>query len=148
MEIITQPEPIFIIGIEARMSNEVAFEEIPVIWQKFYQEALLEQIPQKVSGEVFALYTNFENEGQNNTGLYSFILGAQVKNFDNVPPQFVSAVIPPARRLVFNVETNHPEKVASKWQEIWTHNEYKKTFICEYERYKESGEIDIFVGIE
>jgi len=148
METVNQTESIYVVGIELKTSNDKAFGEIPLQWKKFYQESVLDQIPNKVSRDVYAVYTNFKNEGKNNEGVYSFILGAQVKNLDQVPPKFVSTVIPKSKRRVFKVATGHPEKVGEKWQEIWGVADIKKTFVSDYERYKESGEIDIFVGIK
>lgn len=148
MRTIRQSKPILVIGIELKTSNKEAFQTIPPFWQKFYQEEILKKIPNKVSKDVFAVYTKFENEGQNNEGVYSFIIGAQVKNLDDVPAGFVTTTMPASRRAVFSVEAGHPEKVGEKWIKIWKRNDLKKTFISEYERYSESGEIDIYVGIK
>ena len=147
MGTIIQTEGISIIGIELRTTNDNAFKDIPAHWQRFYQESILDQIPERVSGDVYGVYTNFEHEGKNNEGLYSFILGVQVTTLDQVPTHFVSTVIPPSKREVFQVTTGHPEKVGEKWQEIWGRTDLKKTFISDYERYQPSGEIAIFVGV-
>ncbi len=147
METINQTEPIYVVGIELKTSNDKAFKEIPLHWQKFYQESILDKIPNKVSHDVYAVYTNFQNEGKNNEGVYSFIIGSQVKNLDQVPPTFVATTIPKSNRQVFKVPAGHPEKVGEKWQEIWNTN-IKKTYIADYERYQESGDISIFIGIK
>ena len=143
-----QTEAILIIGIELRTTNDRAFTDIPLHWQKFYQDSMLDQIPNKVSNDVYAVYTNFEHPGQNNEGMYSFILGAQVTTLNFIPFPFVSTVIPPSRREVFSVATSHPENVGETWQTIWRRTDLKKTFISDYERYQPSGTIAIFVGIE
>lgn len=147
MDTINQAELIHVVGIELKTSNDRAFKEIPLHWQKFYQESILDKIPNKVSRDVFAVYTNFQNEGKNNEGIYSFVIGAQVKNFDQVPPTFASTVIPKSKRHVFKVPAGHPEKVGEKWQEIWK-ADIQKTYIADYERYPESGDIGIFVGVK
>jgi len=148
MKKITQQKNIQIVGIELRTSNLEAMQTIPPFWQKFYQEGVLQQIANKVSDNIYAVYTNFENEGKNNEGVYSLIIGAEVKNFDNIPAPFVSTVIPVSKRAVFEVETGHPEKVGEKWQEIWQTTVFEKSYISEYELYYSSGEIKIYIGIK
>ena len=147
MQTITESKPITIVGIKLRTSNNEAMNTIPPFWGKFYQEGILNQIPNKVSSNVYAVYTDFENEGKNNEGTYSLIIGAEVENLDNVPEQFVSTVIPASKRVVFEVEAGHPEKVAEKWMEIWQ-TDLPKTFISDYELYQASGEITIHIGVK
>jgi predicted transcriptional regulator YdeE len=148
METMIQNEPIAVVGIELRTTNEKAFEEIPLHWRRFYQESILEKIPNKASGDIYAVYTNFENPGKSNNGVYSLIIGAPVKNLDQVPPSFVSTVIPKSKRQIFPVATGRPEKVGEKWQEIWALADLKNTYISDFERYQLSGNIEIFVGVE
>jgi predicted transcriptional regulator YdeE len=150
METLTEISSKKIVGVELRTTsdNGVAFDEIPPFWQKFFKESILEKIPNKLSKDIFAVYTNFENEGKNNEGQYSLIIGASVELTQSVPDGFVSTVVPNSTYQVFNVETGHPEKVGNKWQEIWKHKFNKKrTFLSEYEHYKESGEINIYIGV-
>ena len=50
---------------------------------------------------------------------------------------------------MFQSETGKPEKIGEKWQEIWAHQfEKKRAFLSEDEHYKESGEIDIYIGVK
>lgn len=148
METISQDEDIKVIGMEIKTSNDKAFEEIPMHWQKFMQESMMEKIPNKMSNDIYAVYTNFENEGKNNDGVYSFIIGARVSTLKEAPEAFVSTTIPKSKRRVYPVEKGHPEKVGEKWQEIWKATDIYKTYVADYERYKENGEIAVFVGIK
>jgi predicted transcriptional regulator YdeE len=143
-----QNEPMTVVGIELRTTNEKAFEEIPLHWRKFYQESVLDKVPNRASGDVYAVYTNFENPGKNNSGVYSLIIGAPVKSLDHIPPSLVATVIPKSKRRVRSVATGHPEKVGEKWQEIWHLADLKKTYVSDFERYQPSGNIEIFVGVE
>jgi predicted transcriptional regulator YdeE len=148
METVDQKQPISVVGIELRTSNEHAFTTIPAHWQKFYAEAILDKISNRVSDDIYAVYTNFENEGKNNNGTYSLILGAQVRDLDKVPAPLVSTVIPSSKRTVFHVAKGQPEKVGEKWQEIWALNDLENTYLSDYEQYRENGEIAIFVGVK
>jgi predicted transcriptional regulator YdeE len=120
----------------------------------------LQKIPGKISHDIFAVYTNFENSGKNNEGSYSLIIGAQVSargsaaensaaasNGVEVPAGLVGTTIPACKRLVFDVEKGRMDMVGRKWVEIWNYNEHRKSYVSDYERYKESGEIAIFVGV-
>lgn len=151
MKIIQQDSAIHIIGVEIRTTNDdgAAFRDIPEHWSKFFGQSMVDLIPNKISGDIFGIYTQFENEGQNNNGIYSFIIGAQVSSYDQIPEQFVKTVIPMSRYQIFDAAAGHPEKVGEKWQEIWGHTfENKRTFVSDYELYKESGEIEIYIGIQ
>jgi predicted transcriptional regulator YdeE len=147
MKTVTQEKPIHVVGLEIRTSNEKAFTDIPAHWQRFYQSGILEKIPNKVSGTVYAVYTNFENPGKNNNGIYSFIIGAEVRDTQHVPEGLVATVIPVSKRWVFEVATGKPEKVGEKWQEIWALGDQGKAFVSDFERYQENGEIEIHVGV-
>ena len=150
MKIIDQHKPINIVGIEIKTRNDngAAFRDIPAHWRKFQEQSILDKIPNKVSGETYGVYTRFENEGRGSDGAYSFIIGARVETLDAIPEGFVSAVIPKSKYQVFESATGHPEKVGEKWREIWGRVfERKRTFVLDYELYRESGEIEIFIGV-
>ena len=148
MKKIDQKNNIQIVGIELRTSNVEAMHTIPLFWQKFYQEGVLQKIPNKASDDIYAVYTNFENEGKNNEGVYSLIIGTEVEKIDALPENFVSTVILSSKRAMFEVEKGHPEKVGEKWMEIWQTADIKKTYLSDYEIYRTSGEIEIYIGIE
>ncbi len=148
MRKIPQEKSILVVGIELKTSNLEAMQTIPPFWQKFYQEGILQKISNKVSDNIFAVYTNFENEGENNEGVYSLIIGAEVTEVQALPENFVSTVVKPSKRAVFEVEKGHPEKVGEKWQEIWSATDLEKSYISDYELYYPSGEIEIYIGIK
>lgn len=147
--------PTNIIGIELKTTNEnsKAFEEIPPFWQRFFQEGIIEKIPNKTSTDVYAVYTKFENEGENNEGIYSLIIGCSVSSLNDTPKGFVSTVIPESDYALFELETGKPEKVGETWQKIWKMSEkdidfnQKRTYLSEFEQYQSSGEINIYIGM-
>lgn len=148
LQTVHQEQAIHVIGIELRTSNTEAFKTIPPLWQRFGEEGVLARILGKLNGEVYAVYTDFENAGRDNLGEYSLVIGAQVQPGTPVPAGFARAVIPASHRAVFAVAKGRFDKVGEKWQEIWARADLAKTFIADYERYLPGGEIDIFVGIE
>jgi predicted transcriptional regulator YdeE len=147
MHTVQQDQAIHVFGIELRTSNDQAFDTIPPHWQRFANEQVLARIPGKLSDEVYAVYTNFQNAGRNNQGSYSLVIGAAVAPDTPLPAGLARAVVPASQRAVFTVAPGRFDLVGAKWQEIWQHTELPKTFIAEYERYSADGAIDILVGI-
>lgn len=147
MKTIEQAEPILVVGIELRTSNDQAMQTVPPHWGRFTEEGVLARIPNKASHEVLAVYTHFEHEGIDNRGTYSLIIGAPVAGLREVPAGMVSTVVPASPRAVFPVERARPDLVGPAWQQIWQRTDLQKTFIADYERYGAHGDIDIHIGI-
>lgn len=148
MRTIDQAQAIHVIGIELRTSNEEAFDTIPALWQRFTAEGIPAKVPGKLSDDVYAVYTNFQNAGRDNEGLYSLVIGVAAPPAATPPAGFTRVVIPACARAVFPVEKGRFDKVGEAWQAIWRRGGLKKTFIADYERYRADGTIDILVGVE
>jgi predicted transcriptional regulator YdeE len=148
MRIIDQEQAIHVIGIELRTTNQEAFQTIPPHWKRFTDEGVPGRIAGKLSDEVYAVYTHFQNAGRNNQGIYSLVLGVPVDAAAPVPPGCTRVVVPASPRAVFPVEKGRFDLVGAKWREIWTRGDLAKTFIADFERYRPNGEIDILIGIE
>lgn len=137
-----------VVGIELRTTNIEAMRTIPPHWQRFGEEAVLAHIPHRLSDDVYAVYTHFENAGSNNTGLYSMVIGASVPARAEVPAGMVRVVIPASQRAVFDVESMRMDLVGATWIEIWGRTDLAKTFIAEYERYGADGRIAVSIGLQ
>lgn len=143
-------EPIYIIGVDIRTTNDdlACYKDIPPLWQKVMSEKLLDKIPNKISDEVYGVYTEFEHEGIDNSGEYTFLIGAPVSTLEDIPEGFVGVIIPPSEYQVFPVEPANPEMVGKTWHKIWEHPFEKiKTYVLEFERYRPDGKIDICIGV-
>lgn len=143
--------PIHIIGLELRTTNDNSrsFYEIPPFWEKFIKNNYAAKIPNKINNDIYAVYTHFENQGKNNQGMYSLIIGYRAEGCTSIPAGLVSVTIPSGHYRVFTVPGGRADKVGETWQSIWAIPNDEKTnwsFCCEFEHYKESGEIDIFIG--
>ena len=131
-----------------KTDNNRASKEIPPHWKKFFTEGIIDKITNKVSNDIYCIYTNYENEGQNNKGIYSYIIGIEVKSFDDVPENLDSVIIPKSTYQIFPSE-NKPEKIEKKWLEIWQYDFAKaRTFLLEFEKYYENGKLDICIGVK
>ena len=145
--------PIHILGVELRTTNEGgrAFQDIPPFWQQFFQNNIAGSIPNKASEDIYGVYTHFDNEGKNNLGMYSLIIGCEVNTDAKCPTTLTSITIPKSQYHVFSVASSKPEKVGEKWQEIWEIPASEKknwSFTCEFEHYKAKGGIDIYIGLK
>ncbi len=147
MHIVPQDSALRIIGIELRTSNDEAMQTIPQHWQRFTQENVLAHIPGKLSDEVYAVYTHFENAGVDNQGVYSLIIGAPVNSAQAVPPGMSHAVLPASPRAVFPVPQGRFDQVVSTWQTVWQRDDLPKAFVADFERYRADGQIDILIGL-
>ena len=147
MQTTHQDQAIHVIGIELRTTNEEAFRTIPLHWKRFTEEGVPGQITGKLSGDVYAVYTHFQNAGRDNRGIYSLVLGVPVDAGAAVPQGFTRVVVPASLRAVFPVEKGRFDLVGAKWQEIWARGDLAKSFVADFERYQPNGEIDILVGI-
>ncbi|MGE3346161.1 MAG: GyrI-like domain-containing protein [Ramlibacter sp.] len=148
MNIIEQEQALTVVGIELRTTNEDAFQTIPAHWARFSQQAVASRVPGRLSDDVYAVYTHFQNAGRNNLGLYSLVIGPAVAASAAVPEGLVRVVVPASRRAVFPVAPGRPDLVGAAWQAIWQRTDLRKTFIAEYEHYRADGQIEILVGLQ
>jgi predicted transcriptional regulator YdeE len=147
MQIVQQDTALRIMGIELRTSNDEAMQTIPAHWQRFTEDGVLARIPGKLSDEVYAVYTHFENAGVDNRGIYSLIIGAPVSSTQAMPPGMSHAVLPASPRAVFPVPPGRFDQVGAVWQDVWQRDDLPKTFVADCERYRANGDIHILVGV-
>jgi len=62
MSNVTKEKAKTIVGISISTNNNEAADTIPPLWGKFFGEATANRISAKVSDDVYAVYTSFENE--------------------------------------------------------------------------------------
>jgi predicted transcriptional regulator YdeE len=73
-----------VIGIEVRTTNEneQAAKDIPVLWEKFMKENVLNNIPNKIDNTIYSIYTEYEKD---HTKPYTTLLGCKVESLENIP---------------------------------------------------------------
>src|ERR1700733_309936 len=89
LPIVHQKEKLFI-GFELRTNNEECSLAMPAHKDKFFQEDIISKIPNKIDGNILALYTDYEGD---QTQPYSWILGCEVTSLEHVPQGLVGKVI-------------------------------------------------------
>lgn len=140
-----------IIGIEIKADNSaLGVQKIAALWQKFYQEKVLDKISNKVSDEIFAIYTDYESDF---TKSYKFILGVKVFDFENVPEGMISHVIPEQKYVIFTALGKMPQAVAKEWKKIWA-LDLKRKYSSDFEIYNEDSnqedesEVEIYIAVK
>lgn len=138
--------PLTILGRELRTSNDEAMQSTPPFWGEFEATGLLTQIPNRLADDVYAVYTNFANEGVGNTGTYSMIIGCAVQAGE-FAEGLISVTIPALPRVLFPLEHGRFDLVGAMWQEIWAMSDLKQTFVADFEHYATDGSIEISIGV-
>lgn len=151
-KVVQKPSTI-IVGIECRTSNapEAGPHDIARLWGRFYSENTINQIPNKVSDEVIALYCDYEGDY---TQPYTLVIGCAVSSLDMIPQGMVGKVIPEGSYAVFNAIGEHPISLIKTWEHIWQKDGLKRTYTGDYEVYgdnffsKTPQEVNVFIAIE
>lgn len=149
---IIHKEAIQIIGIELRTSNtpDAGPKDIPLHWEKFFSENILEQIPNKTSNEVMALYCNYEGDY---TQPYSLIIGCPVSSIDTIPEGLVAKKLPETSYALIPAIGEHPKKLIEAWGNIWQ-SSLKRTYAGDFELYGEDfaatspQKVEVYIAIE
>jgi predicted transcriptional regulator YdeE len=149
MRFIAQPQALHVVGIALRTHNGEAFQTIPPLWGRFAQSGLADRLPHRLSDDVHAVYTHFENAGVDNSGWYTLVIGHAVPgDTPTLPPEDLTHVVAPASlRAVFEVAQGRPDLVGAEWQQIWQRTDLQKTTLADYERYQPDGTIGIHIGV-
>lgn len=149
---VIQKPPTTVIGIECRTSNapEAAPHDIPKHWEQFYKNNTINQIPNKTSYEVIALYCDYDGDY---TQPYSLVIGCQVDSLDDIPKGMVAKTIPGGPYAIFRAIGEHPRSLIETWGNIWQQSGLERTYTGDYEVYgdKFSGspqEVEVYIAIE
>jgi predicted transcriptional regulator YdeE len=114
---VVQQSAFTVVGIAVRTSNAKEATVDGLIgkqWARFYQEGLLDKIPNKADRSIVAVYTDYASD---KNGEYTFLLGARVTSDAHAPDQMVAKNIPAGKYAVFTTEKGPGPKVVP---EAWT----------------------------
>ncbi|MBI3236916.1 MAG: effector binding domain-containing protein [Chlamydiales bacterium] len=144
-----QKEKLFI-GFELRTDNQECSLAMPAHKDKFFKEGILSKIPNKIDGNILALYTDYEGDC---TKPYSWILGCEVSSLDQVPEGLVGKVIPASKYAVFTTQGAFPQGLITVWQDIWKSNLHR-SYTSDFEMYRsdfepeQNPEVKVYIAIE
>lgn len=148
---VVQKPSMIVVGIECRTSNhpDAGPKDIPQHWGKFYSDNIMDQIPNKVSNDVIALYCDYESDY---TKPYTFVIGSQVTASKSVPEGMVSKIIPATSYVVFRAVGEYPKSLIDIWGQIWK-TDLQRTYTGDFEVYGEKffespKVVEVFVAIK
>lgn len=142
-----------IIGIAVRTTNKdnKAAEDLGNLWGQFHSKNIFEKIPNKISSDVYSIYTDYESDYM---GAYTTIIGVPVANLDNIPDGLVGRAFPEENFLQYTAKGEMPMAVVNVWNEIWRNDaELNRQYSYDYEVYGvecqkgKDSEVQIFVAI-
>ncbi len=140
----------FFIGLELRTNNEECSYAMPAHKERFFKENIPAKIPNKINGNILALYTDYEGDY---TKPYSWILGCEVSSLNDVPEGLVGRAIPEARYAVFTTQGEFPQGLIVAWQAIWKAN-LPRSYTSDFEVYRstfdpqKNPEVKVYIAIE
>jgi predicted transcriptional regulator YdeE len=152
MKKVQKPET-HVIGIACRTANtsDAAPIDIPRLWQRFYAENILSQIPNSMTDHVIALYCDYEGDYSQP---YTCVIGCRVSSIEEVPEGMVAKTIPASTFAVYEAVGEFPQSVLNVWNEVWQSTTLKRTYAGDYEIYGKrffidaSKPVSIYVAIE
>lgn len=142
-----------VIGISVRTTNEngQSGKDIPALWSQFMTEEIQSKIPNKVSEDLFCIYTDYEKD---HTKPYTTILGCKVESLDVVPENMIGKTIESANYKELIAKGNLSEGIVfNKWLEIWN-SDLDRSFTADFEVYgektqnPEKAEVDIYIALQ
>ncbi len=149
-------EKLYIVGISIRTTNQhgQASQDLEALWGRFWGENIQNQVPNKVSEEIYAVYTDYESDF---TGFYTTIIGMSVSSLENIPAGFVGLTIDTDVYQKFVSKGKMPEAVVNTWLEIWQKEAlnqvraYRADFTVHGEKYHNGGddaEVETFISVK
>lgn len=142
-----------VIGIPVRTTNEngQSGKDIPALWSQFMTEEIQSKIPNKVSEDLFCIYTDYEKD---HTKPYTTILGCKVESLDVVPENMIGKTIESANYKELIAKGNLSEGIVfNKWLEIWN-SDLDRSFTADFEVYgektqnPEKAEVAIYIALQ
>lgn len=139
-----------IVGISIRTNNQKASNDLGKLWSKFIGENTTKKIPNKVSDDIYSIYTDYESD---HNGDYTNIIGYQVSSLENIAAGLVSKEIPTSEYQKFTAKGKFPNCVQATWGEIWN-SEIDRRYTADFEVYSgkslniTNAEVDIFISVK
>ena len=142
-----------VIGITVRTTNEngQAGIDIPKLWNKFISENVLSKIPNKITEEIYSIYTAYES---NYTKPYTTVLGCKVSSLTLIPKGMKGFTFQGGNYQKFTAKGDLTQGVVyQEWSKIWN-LDLTRAYTADFEVYGEkaqnqqNAEVAIFVALD
>ena len=143
-----------VIGISIRTTNanNQSQQDLGKLWEHFFTENIIEKIPNKISSNILAIYTDYESDY---TGEYTTIIGVPVSTLDEIPSGLVGREFEAGNFLKFIAKGEMHSAVANTWIQIWQQDkDLNRKYSYDFEVYGENSnkgdksEVEIFIAIK
>jgi len=123
-----------IVGISVRTNNKdgKGLTDIGGLFHKFFSEQIAASIPDKVSEEVYCVYTDYESDFM---GDYTTIIGCKVFDTKNLPTGLVVKHIPKCKYREYSASGTIHEAVGKIWTHIWQSTDIDRAYVADFDVY-------------
>lgn len=141
-----------VIGLSVRTTNKdgQAMQDLGKLWGQFFAENVMARIPNKASGEIYAIYTDYQSDY---TAEYTTIIGVPVTTLEEIPEGLTGREFGPEQFQQFIAKGEMPAAVGNTWMEIWQKDkELDRKYTYDYEVYGAKSrqgadaEVEIFIA--
>jgi len=152
---IVQSKEFTVVGLELKTTTEKGknFREIPQFWHDVLTEGLMQSVPNKKHAEsMLGICMDFQADGS-----FSYVIGVEVINTDDVPITMVSRIIPAGTYAKFTAIGPLPHAIQDTvkyiYREWLPESGYCRADAPDFELYDErvergdQAEVDIYVPI-
>ena len=147
-----QIDPFHFVGISVRTTNQdgQAAQDIGALWQRFMAEKVAENIPHKIDGTVYSLYSEYEGD---HTQPYTTFIGCKVDKLEEIPEGMVAKSFKGGKYVKTSAKGDLMKGVVvNKWNEIWA-MDLDRRFTADFEAYGEKAmnpsdaEVDFYIAV-
>ena len=103
------------------------------LWQQFEQGHFIEEIPNKLSNEIYAVYYAYEGD---HTKPFAYFIGCKVAPDTVAPDGLEKLIIPEDQYLKVIAAGKMPHCIANAWKKIWS-SETERAYNYDFEVYDE-----------
>jgi predicted transcriptional regulator YdeE len=147
-------------GIEVRTSGERELSDeglIAGLWQKFYQDHVLDKVPKRADQNIYVLYTSYARDRM---GEYTVVIGVRVQDKSAAPAGMVLKTVPAGQYAVVPSEKGIAATVIpDAWQRVWAFEDKdllggKRAYKTDFELYgpqatdPQNLQADLYVGLK
>lgn len=141
-----------IIGISVKTTNKdgQSAQDIGKLWQQFYMENLFEKIPNKLSNDIYSIYTDYKSDF---TDEYTTIIGVQASSLENIPAGLIGRQFPSDNFVKYTAKGLMPKAIVEVWSDIWKKDkELGRKYTYDFEVYGEksqdgeNSEVEIYIA--
>ncbi len=142
-----------VVGITVRTTNKdgKATDDINALWQRFFEDAVGDAIPNRVGNAIYAVYHDYEGD---HDAPYSLTIGCKAEKLDGVLPQGLDAAfVERGDYMIFAARGEQPKALIETWQSVWK-SDLKRAYRTDVEiygaRFFEEGlhEILVCIGVK